>query len=172
MNPVATIGYEGATIERFLEALIDAEITCLVDVRAVPVSRKKGFSKRQLEQRLAEVGIRYVSLKGLGDPKPGRDAARAGNYNDFRRIYRRHLETDVAQVDLKAVLELAYADNICMLCYEKNPTECHRSLVAGEMRRLGGLEIDHLYVEGVGKSDRTVDRRSSDSREGRAAAEC
>lgn len=172
MSLVSTIGYEGTTIESFVSRLRTAEITHLVDVRAVPVSRKRGFSKRQLEARLVEEGIRYVSLKGLGDPKPGRDAARAGEYGEFRRIYRSHLQTDAAQADLRTAIDLAATTKVCILCYEKNPTECHRSIVAGEMRRLGGVEVEHLYVEGSHDGERPTYRGSAYPREGYSATEC
>lgn len=172
MGRVSTIGYEGTSIESFVSTLVAAQITHLVDVRAVPVSRKKGFSKRQLKARLSQEGINYVSLRGLGDPKPGRDAARAGQYAEFRRIYRAHLHTAEAQTDLTEALALATKTNVCILCYEKNPTECHRSIVAGEMRRLGGLEVEHLYVEGSRHCDRATNRGNAHPRESYPATEC
>lgn len=172
MDQISTIGYEGTSIEIFIETLLAAQISYLVDVRAVPVSRKKGFSKRQLEARLSKAGISYVSLKGLGDPKPGRDAARAGQYAEFRRIYRTHLQTDVAQADLNEAITLATKTNVCILCYEKNPTECHRSIVAGEMRRLGGLEVQHLYVGGLKDGERPTGRGHAYPSESHPTTEC
>ena len=61
-------------------------VKLLIDVRDVPISRKPGFSKTSLAQGLADAGIGYLHLKGLGDPKPGRIAAREGRFSDFCRI--------------------------------------------------------------------------------------
>jgi len=68
-----TIGYEGCTIDNVLAALREARVGLLIDVRAVPQSRKPGFSKRQLAAGLDEKGIDYLHLQGLGTPKPGRE---------------------------------------------------------------------------------------------------
>ena len=84
---ISTIGYEGATIGAFVTALRDASIDILIDVRDLPLSRKNGFSKKRLAQILAEADIDYIHLKGLGDPKDGRNAARAGDYGLFRQIF-------------------------------------------------------------------------------------
>ena len=77
--PLQTIGYEGTTIDAVLERLRAARVALLIDVRAVAASRKPGFSKRQLAAGLDAAGIGYVHLQGLGTPKPGRDAVRAGH---------------------------------------------------------------------------------------------
>ena len=78
MPLIYTIGYEGTDIERFVATLKIVGIKHLADVRAVAVSRKKGFSKSALSARLDAEGIQYFHFIELGDPKPGRDAARAG----------------------------------------------------------------------------------------------
>ena len=96
MSVLFTVGYEGTDIERFVRTLKVAGVQQLVDVRAVPVSRKAGFSKKKLAARLAEEGIEYSHLVSLGDPRPGRDAARAGEFNLFRSIYEAHIRTDQA----------------------------------------------------------------------------
>jgi len=85
---LATIGYEGATIDGVLGVLHAARVKLLLDVRAVPQSRKPGFSKRQLAAALDQAGIGYVHLQGLGTPKPGRDAVRAGHPERMEVIFR------------------------------------------------------------------------------------
>ena len=75
---VYTIGYEGADVDRFLTTLKDAGVAAVADVRAVALSRKKGFSKSQLRGNLAEVALGYRHFIDLGTPKAGREAARAG----------------------------------------------------------------------------------------------
>src|SRR5215213_5559790 len=75
---IFTIGYEGATVPEFLAALKDAGVERVIDVRALPLSRRPGFSKSPLRAALEEAGIEYVHLKALGTPADGRAAARAG----------------------------------------------------------------------------------------------
>jgi Protein of unknown function, DUF488 len=98
-----TIGYEGSRVEEFVAALRRAGVVTLIDVRDIPLSRKPGFSKSALAANLAAKGIAYVHLRGLGDPKPGREAARAGKYGLFRSIFGRHMTTDVARRDLELI---------------------------------------------------------------------
>jgi uncharacterized protein (DUF488 family) len=83
MGKLFTIGYEGATIDEFIAILFDWDIEHLIDVRDFPTSRKKGFSKNLLAESLNNYGIEYTHLKGLGDPKEGGNAARAGKHNLF-----------------------------------------------------------------------------------------
>ncbi|MFT8246539.1 DUF488 family protein [Roseomonas sp. BN140053] len=144
-----TIGYEGAAIAGFLTALEAAGVSLVVDVRAVAVSRRKGFSKTALGLALADAGIRYMHLRDLGDPKPGREAARAGKMAAFRRIYRAHLATDAAQQALSQATGLAQAEAACLLCYEAEPTGCHRSIVAAAIAETTGLGVHHIYVDGL-----------------------
>src|SRR5579863_2790259 len=82
-----TIGYEAATQAAVIEALRAAGVAVLIDVRAVPSSRRAGFSKRLLASSLAEAGIDYAHLQPLGTPKAGRQAARAGRHAEMQAIY-------------------------------------------------------------------------------------
>ena len=93
MSVVYTVGYEGTDIDRFVATLKAAGVKRIADVRAVPISRKKGFSKKSLGARLEAEGIDYLHYVSLGDPKPGREAARAGQYRQFRAIYTQHLDS-------------------------------------------------------------------------------
>ena len=105
----------------------------MIDVREVPISRKKGFSKNALCKHLADVGIDYLHLKGLGDPKPGRVAARAGQFDEFRRIFGAHMKTEVARSDLDRAIKVARANAACLLCFERDHTCCHRCIVANKI---------------------------------------
>ena len=82
-----TVGYEGADLSDFLNTLKVHKIKQIIDVRDLPLSRKRGFSKNALAAALAKIGITYLHLKALGDPKPGREAARSGDFASFRRIW-------------------------------------------------------------------------------------
>jgi uncharacterized protein (DUF488 family) len=140
-----TIGYEGTTISAVLHALEQARVGLLVDVRALPQSRKPGFSKRQLGAGLEERGMRYVHLQGLGTPKSGRDAVRAGNVTAMHRIFRAHMTSDRAQADLASATELARSARACLLCFERDHEKCHRSIVAEMIAAQTGQRIRNLH---------------------------
>ena len=149
MQPGAiyTIGYEGAGVDRFIAVLREAGIELVLDIRAAPVSRKKGFSKNLLAAHLTEAGIDYRHLRRLGTPKHGRDAARAGNLESFERIFLAHMDEPEALLALGEAIALAESQPICLLCLERDPAHCHRSIVARAMVERTGQEIHHLFVE-------------------------
>jgi uncharacterized protein (DUF488 family) len=170
MNLVFTIGYEGTDIERFIETLKIVGVKVLADVRAVALSRKKGFSKKALKNRLAEEGIGYLHFVELGDPKAGREAARAGKYDQFRKIYNAHLATNEAKLALNELAETVKENVTCLLCFERDPKVCHRSIVA---EKLASDEIEILDLYGDGPT-RYVEFKTKlpryNSRESAAAA--
>src|SRR5690348_1866734 len=105
MGVLFTVGYEGTDIERFVQTLKVAGIQQLADVRAVAVSRKSGFSKKKLAARLSHEGVQYFHFVSLGDPKSGREAARAGEFDLFRSIYGAHIQTNEARVALRELID-------------------------------------------------------------------
>lgn len=130
MRKLFTIGYEGSQIHELVETLSILGITVLADVRELPLSRKKGFSKNKLAEELRKVGIRYVHYKNLGDPKPGRDAAKAGRIQEFHTIFKKHFSKPHAQAAFAELLEETETETVCMLCFERCATDCHRSFIA------------------------------------------
>jgi len=145
MTVLSTIGYEGATVDTFLEALRADGIELVVDVRALASSRRPGFAKTKLAANLASVGIDYLHLRGLGTPADGRAAARAGHHDELRRIFLEHLGSDAAVADL-ATLEsiVGGGRRVCLLCLEARPEHCHRSMVAAALAKRIPLEIRNL----------------------------
>jgi len=141
-----TIGYEGTTIDAVLATLRAAGVTLLLDVRAVAASRKPGFSKRQLAAGLDAVGIGYVHLQGLGTPKPGRDAVRAGHPERMVPIFLAHMQGDRAQAELAQAVELARGARACLLCFERDHMTCHRRLVADMIVAETRQAVAHLAV--------------------------
>jgi uncharacterized protein (DUF488 family) len=143
-----TVGYEGTTVAHLIATLKEAGVQHLIDVRALPLSRKPGFSKRSLAASLEEAGLRYTHLQPLGTPKPGRDAARRGDVEGLTRIYDVHLATDTAQIALAQAATLAAASRCCLLCFEADPVCCHRTIVASALHhpvrhlRPGALLLD------------------------------
>lgn len=146
MPTLLTIGYEGCTIQDMLARLQSAQVTLLIDVRAVPLSRKPGFSKRQLAAELDERGIPYVHLQGLGTPKPGRDAARAGHPERMRAIFEEHMTSERAQADLARAIGLARETRTCLLCFERDPACCHRRIVAEMISAETGQAVEDLFA--------------------------
>jgi uncharacterized protein (DUF488 family) len=129
---IFTIGYEGTTMEAFLATLKAAGVERVIDVRALPLSRRPGFSKNILAATLADAGIGYVHLKALGTPKPGRDAAKRGDWRTMERIYADQLELPEAQAAAAQLRDLA-ADKIsAVLCFEHDPRHCHRTMLLRE----------------------------------------
>jgi len=126
---IFTIGYEGTTVGEFIAALQKAGVERVIDVRALPLSRRPGFSKTPLSGALEEAGIEYVHLKALGTPSEGRTAARAGRHSDMARIYAGQLELPEAMVQSAQMLELAREKPSALLCMEREPAECHRTLL-------------------------------------------
>jgi len=146
MKTLATIGYENATVPRFLETLQEADVDLLVDVRAVASSRKPGYAKSKLAENVGSVGIEYLHLRGLGTPAEGRAAARAGRHEEMHAIFREHLETSAAQDDLERLAELVRAGRrVCLLCLEADPAHCHRTLVADALQPLVKVKVEHLF---------------------------
>src|SRR5688572_17183859 len=124
-----TIGYENATMGDFFAALTSAGVELVIDVRAVPNSRRPGFSKTPLRKALAEAGIDYLHLRALGTPADGRAAARAGRHDQLERIYAGQLELPEAIAEGARMLALAAERPSALLCYEREPEHCHRTLL-------------------------------------------
>lgn len=141
-----TIGYEGASLEDFLATLKIAGVSQLVDIRDFPGSRRKGFSKKALREALNAKDIGYEHLKGLGDPKAGRDAARAGRFEEFVAIFTAHMETETARADLQKAVELVNRGSACLLCYELHYQTCHRAIVSQRLVDITGFSVKNLGV--------------------------
>jgi uncharacterized protein (DUF488 family) len=142
--PLLTIGYEATTIDRVIATLRQAGTALLIDVRAVAASHKPGFSKRQLAAALHEVGIGYRHLQGLGTPKPGRDAVRAGHPERMIPIFNAHMQSDRAQAEFAQAKQLARERPCCLLCFERDHATCHRNLIAEMIAAETGLPVQHL----------------------------
>jgi uncharacterized protein (DUF488 family) len=153
LKTIYTLGYEGAALTDFIRTLEDKGVSLLLDVRELPQSRRPGFSKRALSEALADAGIAYRHVRQLGDPKPGRDAARRGAMEEFRSIFNAHLDLEASQKALQEVAQEADAETVALMCYERSSHDCHRSLVAQRLVSLSSFRIVHLGVQ-VGRAIR------------------
>lgn len=141
---IFTIGYEGATQNALIGALQAAGVTLLADVRAVPLSRRPGFSKNVLATGLRAAGIDYVGFKALGTPPEGREAARRGDHATLARVYAGQLELPEAVVEGEKLRELAAERPTALLCFEREPHGCHRSLLVDAV--MPDAEVIHLFA--------------------------
>jgi uncharacterized protein (DUF488 family) len=139
-----TAGYEGRVQDELLDMLVAAGARVLLDVRAIPQSRKPGFSKRLLAASAEARGLKYVHIQPLGTPKPGRDAARAGRAAEMEAVFAQHMETPAAQQGLGDARLLAETSPVCLICFERDPAFCHRRIVAGLIAAQTGQHIVNL----------------------------
>jgi len=141
-----TVGYEQNDPASFLKLLDQRGVELVIDVRQMPLSRKKGFSKNQLRALLAGAGIDYLHMQTLGAPKEIRNRLREnGSWPEYVLGYEKVLKQ--RQDDIQTLIELAQQKRICLLCFERRPEECHRSLVAAEMEKLSdrySVLVDHI----------------------------
>ena len=140
-----TIGYEGRDIDEFINRLRDFGINILVDVRDIPLSRKKGFSKTPLSQYLKENNIEYIHLKELGSPKNLREKVKDdADYEYFFKEYSEYIQTQNQVVE--DLYQIIINNNSCIMCFERDPFSCHRLIVAEEIKKKDGndLIIKHI----------------------------
>lgn len=136
---VGSVGYElhkdHLAFARHVQA---AGVERLIDVRELPISRRRGYAKSALAEALTHVGVEYVHMKALGNPKPFRDLYKSGRVQEGQRRYQAHLLTERrgALADLLALLR---EKRCALMCVEHDPATCHRTVIVEALRReLGG----------------------------------
>jgi uncharacterized protein (DUF488 family) len=140
---VFTIGYEGLDTDTFMSLLGQYGIETIVDIRELPLSRKRGFSKRALAQALDLAGRGYVHIPALGCPKPVRDLYRAdGDWKHYVRGFMKHLTAQT--IALEHLSGMTKSSNCALLCYEADFNFCHRSLVANALEQDFGVNVHHI----------------------------
>src|SRR5580692_11410326 len=124
-----TIGYEKALLKDVVSTLAAARVTILIDVRDRPISRRPGFSKRQLAAAIGEAGMRR-------------------EWDRFWGIVGEKLARPEAELALQEAAEIAEAAPSCLLCFEADWQICHRRRVAEILARRHGFAVSHLKVGG------------------------
>jgi uncharacterized protein (DUF488 family) len=129
-----TIGYEGRTLESYLNELIRAGITVLCDVRLNPISRKYGFSKKTLSNSCLSVGIRYEHLPDLGIESQYRQ--KLDHQNDYDALFAIY-QTESLPLRMSSLKKindwLLSGERVALTCFEKLPEQCHRHCVAKKL---------------------------------------
>ena len=127
-----TIGYEGRALDEFLGVLAKAKIDRLIDIRSLPLSRRRGFSKTPLSEALAGAGIEYLHLRSAGNPF--RKEA------DAIAKYKAHLPPGA----IDDVAEAARGHRAALLCYEADVATCHRGVLAPHVAKALGVTVRDL----------------------------
>jgi len=147
-NHIYTLGYEGMDIGAFINRLLDAGVQTIVDVRELPLSRKKGFSKTAFRDALAQSGIAYFHVPALGCPKEVRDRYKVDrDWAAYTKSFLAYVATQDATV--RELVKLSKATKACLVCFEADFTMCHRTYVARAARKLGGPSVMHLTAKTV-----------------------
>lgn len=147
---LATIGYEGLDVETFFNILMRNGVQTIVDVRELPLSRKRGFSKTAMSTHAASLGLRYVHLPILGTPRDIRRDYRVDK--DWDRFSARYLAYLKLQgLELERLAELIRREACCLLCFEADHLRCHRRYIADALyEKIGGeLKINHLAAKEI-----------------------
>jgi uncharacterized protein (DUF488 family) len=132
---IGSIGYElHKNVRDFVQLLRDAGVDRLIDVRELPMSRRRGYGKTALSEALSTAGIEYVHMRALGNPKPFRDLYKSGLVAEGRELYHRHLlgERRFALQDLANLL--GDDKRSALMCVEHDPSTCHRTVILEAMR--------------------------------------
>jgi uncharacterized protein (DUF488 family) len=147
MKPIKTIGHSNHPIERFVELLKAGGVERLVDVRSMPGSRRfPQFSRERLAKSLAEAGIAYAwEGEALGGkPKAG------GTYDDL-----------AARPEFKDAIGRLIADragtSLCLMCAEKEPLDCHRTVLVSRRLADRDVPIEHLLADGTVRPHRDIE---------------
>ncbi|VXD16198.1 DUF488 family protein [Marinoscillum sp. 108] len=138
-----TIGYEGISLETYLNKLIINDVKLLCDVRKNPLSMKYGFSKNQLKKACESVGIEYLHIPQLGIDSEKRTDLKT--INDYNKLFDEYEKTTLVEnsVHLEEIYKLTEKyKRIAITCFEKEPCMCHRSKVASALKQLPRWDID------------------------------
>ena len=143
---IFTYGYEGLTIDAFIQRLKSNDIHKILDVRELPLSRKPGFSKRSFAGALHSAGIAYTHIPALGCPKPIRNRYKAdGDWAAYVKAFSGYLS---GQGDIVAeIARIANKTSSCLVCFEADFNRCHRTIVARAVVQAGGPSVVHLKAK-------------------------
>ncbi|MEJ1961895.1 MAG: DUF488 domain-containing protein [Gammaproteobacteria bacterium] len=143
---IYTIGHSNHMIERFLDLLSFHQITVLADVRSTPYSRRNPqFNREKLKQALAEREIGYVAL---GEELGARSKDRAC-YRDGKVVYARLAATPLFREGLRRLKSEASEHRVAIMCAEKEPLDCHRTILVARWLVAEGVAVGHILATGA-----------------------
>lgn len=141
LQVIYTVGYEGRVVDDLIALLRDRGVVVLIDARYRAQSRKPGFSKTRLALALSQCGIAYQHRRDLGTPPDMMRQRRVTGQYEMQE-YARYLDDNI-DVVVRTADDLS-GQVIAILCYERYPELCHRSVVADRLARLTGARVEHL----------------------------
>jgi len=142
-----TIGYEGISLEEYLNRLLKNDVKVLVDVRNNPVSMKYGFSKNQLQCFCENLGIRYVHFPEVGiQSEQRRELNTQADYDQLFIVYRQNNLTQTRSSQVKIVNLLKEHKRIALTCFEANIRQCHRKHLAEAIESLLNYEYEVKHI--------------------------
>lgn len=150
MTLIYTAGHGNRPLEEFIGLLREARVTCLVDVRAYPASRRHPhFARAALEKSLPAAGIRYRwEGEALGGRRrPSTDSPHVALRHPAFRAYADHMMTATFRAAAERLVETASAEPAAIVCAERLPWQCHRFLIS-DFLVAGGHEVVHLVNPG------------------------
>jgi uncharacterized protein (DUF488 family) len=139
-----TLGYQGLSIDAFLALIIKTGIQNIIDVRYNGISRKYGFSKSTLQKRCSDVNLKYYELPELGIPSNIRH-----QHSDKKTLWNIYTQDIIANSpnSMKRVVDIIKQQASVLMCFEKNPYDCHRHVLAKEISKISNLPIVHYNYE-------------------------
>ncbi|HZH73335.1 MAG TPA: DUF488 domain-containing protein [Mariniphaga sp.] len=142
-----TIGYEGITLEEYLNKLIDSDVKVLCDVRKNPMSMKFGFNKKQLQTACNEVNIEYIHIPEVGiDANIRKEFSNQTDHQELLEIYKSNILPTVTHKQKEILLLVKNKKRIALTCYEADLNQCHRKPLAESISKLPdfNFELKHL----------------------------
>jgi uncharacterized protein (DUF488 family) len=143
---LVSIGYEGRTSEGLLSTLTELNVDTIVDVRLTPLSRKPGLSKTKLAASAEAVGVRYVHLPALGNPKDNRDSFREGRPQEGFIRFSALLAQPAAVASMDQLEAIARDGRVAVLCFERDHDRCHRQVIVKELTERLGNRLDLIHA--------------------------
>jgi uncharacterized protein (DUF488 family) len=143
---LVSIGYEGRTAAELLCELSARRVAALVDVRLTPLSRKPGLSKTKLASAADAVGINYVHLPALGNPKDNRPAFWNGDVQAGCVVFEARMASSAAVSALDQLEALARDCLTAVLCFERDHQRCHRQVVLRIVQDRLGRSAEVIHV--------------------------
>lgn len=129
-----TVGYEGISLEKYLQKLLINDVRLLVDVRKNPLSMKFGFSKSQLKKYCSSLGISYIHFPELGINSDKRQELKTqADYDDLFDDYQNTTLTQTEEFQDRIINLIEEHQRIALTCFEAEPCQCHRSHLANKI---------------------------------------
>lgn len=149
---IFTIGYQLRSLADFVQELQRAGVDVVLDVREVAWSNRREYSQGSLRAALGAIGIEYIHARFAGNPKELRRAA--SSHEECLKMYDEYLDASpsiVAEFDSTLTQLIQDGRKACLLCYERHPGDCHRTILLRHWKESTGAEAEvlHLSTEGA-----------------------